>query len=130
MKMRLPLSEDTLLKTMLSLFPKRSNYGDLAFHELNQELHARGITSRADFSRLMKRHRRELLRIDRSTLAPYEVRFYCEEFDREFVKDAIRRQYWFAFPALIRIAMELEFGEEACVHEHDAELASKTGSQT
>lgn len=112
-KMSLPLTEDSLRKTMLSLFPKRHCYGDLAFHELAQELGAQGITSRAKFSGLIKRHRRSLLDIDRSRLAPWEERFFCEEFGEEFVKDALRRQYWFAFPALIRIAMELEFGEPA-----------------
>lgn len=43
-------------QTMLLLFPRRHCYGDLAFHELARGLGAQGITSRAKFSRLMKRH--------------------------------------------------------------------------
>jgi hypothetical protein len=96
---------------MRSLFPKRHDYGDLAFDELAKELAERGITSRARFSRLVKKHRRSLVGIDRSRLSYGEVRFFCQEFGEAFVKDALRRQYWFAFPALVRIAMELEFGE-------------------
>lgn len=110
-KMRLLLTEDALRKTMLSLFPKRHDYGDLAFDELAKELAAHGITSRARFSRLMKKHRRSLVDIDRSRLSCWEIRFFCEEFGEAFVKDALRRQYWFAFPALVRIAVKLEFGE-------------------
>lgn len=79
--------------------------------ELAKELAGHGITSRARFSRLMKKHRRSLVDIDRSRLSCWEVRFFCEKFGEAFVKDALRRQYWFAFPALVRIAMELEFGE-------------------
>jgi hypothetical protein len=112
-KMHLPLTEDALRKTMLSLFPKRHDYGDLAFHELAEELAARGISSRGRFSRLMKKHRRSLVDIDRSRLSCWEIRFFCEEFGEAFVKDALRRQYWFAFPALVRIAMDLEFGDSA-----------------
>lgn len=61
-----------------------------------------------------------MLDIDRSRLAPWEERFFCDEFGEEFVKDALRRQYWFAFPALIRIAMELEFGEAVSADESAA----------
>ena len=39
------------------------------------------------------------------------------EYGRAFVTDAIRRQYWFAYPALVRTAAEFEFGEAAAVYE-------------
>lgn len=39
----------------------------------------------------------------------------AEQFGAEFVRDAVRRQYWFAFPGLVRNAAELEFGEQAVV---------------
>lgn len=119
-RMRLPLTEDSLRKTMRSLFPKRHDYGDLAFHELAQELGVRGINSGAGFSRLMKKHRKSLLAIDRSRLTEWEIPFFRKEFGEEFVDDALRRQYWFAFPALVRIAMDLEFGESQPAGEHTA----------
>ena len=40
-----------------------------------------------------------------------------EVYGREHVRDAIRRQYWWAYPALVRTAMEMEFGEAAEVQE-------------
>ena len=36
-----------------------------------------------------------------------------ESFGEAFVKDAVRRQYWFAFPGLVRVAIDVRFGEQA-----------------
>lgn len=42
---------------------------------------------------------------------------FTDEYGEGFVRDAIRRQYWFAYPALVRTAAEIEFGEEAAIYE-------------
>ncbi|MEK8034913.1 hypothetical protein AACH06_29205 [Ideonella sp. DXS29W] len=119
-KLNQPVTEATLRKTLRTLFSPRNDYGDLDFGELSQELERFGITTQAKFSLLMKRHRRRLIELDRRRLSAQEVKFYSAEIGKEFVKDAIRRQYWFAFPALVRSALELEFGEEAVVREPHA----------
>jgi hypothetical protein len=84
-----------------------------SYEDIVQELAKFGILHRGSFSKLMKRHRRELIRIYRDRLAPCEIRHFSESFGEAFVKDALRRQYWFALPAMIRNAMELQFGEGA-----------------
>jgi len=93
------------------MFPRKNDYGTGSFDELVPELGAVGIRTLGPFRRLMLRHRRALLRADRDRLASWEQRLFSEEFGTSFVKDATRRQYWFAFPALVRIAMEMEYGE-------------------
>jgi hypothetical protein len=98
---------------MSKIFPRRNDYGDASFEELVPELSAVGIHKAGDFRRLMLKHRLALLQGDRDRLAPWEQRNYSEMFGEAFVRDAVRRQYWFAFPALVRIAIEMEFGEEA-----------------
>lgn len=108
-----PLSGELIHKVMAEIFPRRNDYGTASFDELVPELARFQITTLGQFRRLMTKHRRKLLSIDRDHLAPWEVRHFCEP----FVKDAIRRQYWFAFPALVRTAAELEFGEEAEIFE-------------
>jgi len=107
-------------KIAASLLPKRNDYGINSYDELVDELAKFGITTRGAFARLMKRHRRELLTIDRDWFQPWEVKFFSEEFGEAFVKDAIRRQYWFALPAMIRNALELEYGDAASVYEEAA----------
>ena len=111
------LDELSLRKEMLSLFPRRNDYGPLAADELISELKVFGVVTVLQFRKLMKRHRRALITIDRSPMSVNAIRYASESFGQEFVKDAISRQYWFAFPALIRIAMELEFGPVAAVYE-------------
>jgi hypothetical protein len=38
---------------------------------------------------------------------------FVEEYGEGFIRDAERKQYWFAYPALVRTAAEMEFGEAA-----------------
>jgi len=106
---------------MAGIFPRRNDYGEGSFEELVPELARFGITTVGKFRRLMLKHRKELLRIDRDRLSPMEQREYAGWWGASFVADAVRRQYWFAYPALVRVAAELEFGEAAAVYENQNE---------
>lgn len=111
------LSAGLIHSEMAKLFPKKNDYGTASFEELIPELSNFGIQTRGEFIRLMKRHRRKLLNIDRDRLRAWEIKHLSESFGEAFVKDAVRRQYWFAYPALVRTAAELQFGETAVVYE-------------
>lgn len=108
-----PLDVPRMKTVMRSLFARRSNYGVAPWDELLPEMARFGITTRGAFVRLMKRHRGQLIAIDRDPLSPREVAFFSHESGADFVRDALRRQYWFAWPGLVRTAMTLEFGEAA-----------------
>jgi hypothetical protein len=112
-----PLTGALIYKVMSAHYPKKNDYGNASFDELVPELLRFGIRTRKDFKQLMTRNRRRLLDIDRSPLAAWEVAHCSQTLGAKFVKDSIRRQYWFAFPALVRTAMELEFGDAACICE-------------
>jgi hypothetical protein len=111
------LTGDLIRQVARNIFPKRNDYvSDPAlFDELLPELSRFGVSNRGQLKRLLTRHRRALLADDRSRLAPHEIRLYVEMFGAEETKDAIRRQYWFGYPALVRNALESEFGEVAAV---------------
>lgn len=111
-----PLSGVLIHTIMAGIFPRRNDYGNASFEELVPELARFGITTTGKFRRLMTKHRKALLRIDRDRLAPWEERHFVQDFGESFVRDAVRRQYWFAYPALVRTAAELEFGEAAAIH--------------
>jgi hypothetical protein len=111
------LTGEAIHRVMSRLFPKKNDYGEASFDELVPELARFGVISVGDLKRLMTRHRRALLRLDRSRLSSWERRNAIDEYGRAFVTDAIRRQYWFAYPALVRTAAEFEFGEAAAVYE-------------
>lgn len=110
-----PLDGALIHRIARRILPRRNDYmADPAlFDALLPELQQLGITTRGRLERLLTRHRRALLTDDRSRLAPHEIRIYIEMYGDLDVRDALRRQYWFAYPALIRNALEREFGENA-----------------
>ncbi|GAB3787884.1 hypothetical protein [Dyella agri] len=112
-----PLTGQAIRRIMSRLFPKRNDYGEASLDELVPELAQLGIISLGQFKRLMTRHRRALLRLDRSRLSKGELRNAIAEYGESFVTDALRRQYWFAYPALVRTAAEFQFGEVAVIYE-------------
>ncbi|MFO1253582.1 MAG: hypothetical protein U1E77_21150 [Inhella sp.] len=120
------LSGELIHRQMRRIFPKRNDFGGASFDELVPELAALGVQTRAQFKRLMTKHRRALLRIDRDRLKPWEIRAFSEWRGAASVKDCLRRNYWFAYPALVRTAAELEFGERAEVR--DEEDATQAGA--
>lgn len=111
------LSAGIIHSEMSKIFPKKNDYGNASFEELVPELNRFGILTRGKFKALMKKHRRKLLQIDRDRLSYKEIQYFSESFGAAFVKGAVRGQYWFAYPALVRTAAELEFGEVAVVYE-------------
>lgn len=112
-----PLTGELIHRLMSRLFARRNDYGTASFEELVPELARFGITTRGQFRRLMTRHRRALLRMDRRRLGPDEICIYIDECGEDFLRDATRRQFFFAYPALVRNAAEMEFGEAAAVYE-------------
>ena len=108
-----PLTGALIHRVMSGLFPQRNDYGDGSFDELATELRALGITRVGDFKRLMTRYRRALLSFDRAPLSGFERRLAIHDLGAAFVADRERRQYWFAYPGLVRTAIEMHFGEDA-----------------
>lgn len=113
---RRPLTATAIHAQMRRIFPKRNDYGNGSFEELVPELARWGVKTVGGFRKLMTKHRKRLLVLDRDRLDPREEAWFSEEFGASFVKDAVRKQYWFAYPGLVRIAAELEFGEKAAIH--------------
>ncbi|MDP9918953.1 hypothetical protein J2W24_004622 [Variovorax boronicumulans] len=112
------LTPALLQSLMRKIFPKKNDYGEASFEELLPELAQFNIKTRGQFVALMTHYRKRLLRLDTEPLDAWHERYYRSELGDQFVSDALRRQYWFAYPALIRIALELKFGEKAVAYDH------------
>ena len=80
--------------------------------EVVGELNKFSITTKLQLRLFLKKHRRQLVEIDKEPLDACHQRLYREDLGDEEYLDAIRRQYWFCYPALVRTAMEIEFGDE------------------
>jgi hypothetical protein len=121
-----PLSGELIHQAMRRIFPEKNDYGTASFEELVPELARYGVTTLGSFRSLMTKHRRALLRADREPLFSAERKIFAEKYGEEFIRDAERRQYWFAYPALVRTAAEMEFGEVASIHETQQALEGPT----
>ena len=111
-RQKAPLSGTAIHRIMASIYPSRNDYASEGFDELVSELARVGIRTCGEFRAMMTSVRRQLLKIDRDRLAPWEIRHMSESFGESFVKEAVRRQYWFAFPGLVRVAIDVRFGEQ------------------
>jgi hypothetical protein len=107
-----PIDQDYARKLMLSLFPKRNDCASSSdLEETVEELRKFGITTKKQLRLFLKRYRRWLLEVEREPLDTVHQNLYREWYGEKEYLDCIRRQYWFCYPALIRNALEKEFGE-------------------
>lgn len=92
--------------------PLQNDFASCDYTEELQELLDFGVTSKLMFLDLIVKHRQELLSIDEDPLDDFHVQYYKSEYGEAYVNERIKNKFWFAYPALIRITLELEFGEK------------------
>jgi hypothetical protein len=107
---RLPVNAAYLYKLMRNLFRRANDWASFHGSELVGELNRFGIQSRKQARLLLKRHRRAVIRIDRKPLDALHERLYLREQPDE-LRRFRRTGAWFAHTGLVRLALELEFGE-------------------
>jgi hypothetical protein len=90
--------------------PKRNGIDTVDYAGRIEEAQLFGVLSIRQFRKLMLKHRRALLEADREPLSPQMEKIYRNEWGDSLVADRLRRQYWFGWEALTRLALEFEFG--------------------
>jgi len=116
--MKKDINDNQILDTKIlygllkELLPEKNDYYKTDYEEELKELYDFNIHSVRDFKNFIKKHIKRLLEIDAEPLDEKHIRWYSGEYGKEDVEEKIRNQYWFAYPGLLRIALELEFGEE------------------
>jgi hypothetical protein len=107
-----PLTEDGIRAELRRTLPRRNDFGVINYAELVAEARRFGVNTRAQFRRLLLRHRRALIDVDREPLDAVHQRIYRSDLGDEQFLDLIRRQRWFSWEALTRFALEFEFGDD------------------
>lgn len=105
------LDEQALYATLQSVFPAQNDYAHSDYQEELRELGNFNIHTCDELRQLLLKHRERVLAIDREPLDDEHMRWYADDFGEAFVQHAVEHGYWFAYPALLRITLELEFGE-------------------
>ena len=106
-----PLSVGSMAQTLRRILPKRNFDGPIHYEELLSEAQHFGVLTNRQFRALMLRHRRALLAADQEHLTPQLERIYRGEWGEKVVSDRLRRQFWWTWEGLTRLAFGFEFGE-------------------
>ena len=75
-----------------------------------QELTDFGITTEQQLAVLLQKQAAEVMEIDRSPMDESDIKMHSDADGAESVANRLREGFWFSFPALLRIALELEYG--------------------
>jgi len=105
------LTPPRVYEALKRFFPAKNDDFQSDYVEEFAELHDFHIDSEEQLSELLRRRVGQVMEIDRSPMDEYMVRYYAHEFGTESVARRLREGYWFSYPALLRVALELEFGE-------------------
>jgi hypothetical protein len=107
-----PLTGASLANILRRTLPRRNCVGQLNYPDLLAEARHFGIVKNGQFRRLMLRHRRAAISVDQEPLSPIDEKIYRRESGDAYVEERLRRQYWFSWEALVRFALEFEFGDK------------------
>lgn len=92
-------------------FPKQNDFNFSGYEEELKELLDFGINTKEKIVNIITKHKSKILKIDSEELDDFHIESYSKEFGVKYVKDKIENKYWFAYQALLRIMLELEFGD-------------------
>ena len=108
------LDAQSVYKVMRSILPEKNDYAECSYEEELAELLHFGVKTESELENLLKKHLKQVLEIDSKPFSgQYDELFYRKEYGDQAVDEAIAGGFWYAFPALLRLALELEFGQQS-----------------
>jgi hypothetical protein len=92
-------------------FPIKNDFSQSGYDEELEELLHFGINTKDKLQELIRKHKPMVLEIDSEDLDEFHIKSYSAELGEDYVNDRIENKYWFAYQGLLRITLELEFGD-------------------
>jgi hypothetical protein len=105
------LTPEIVHSRLKQFFPAKNDDFACNYKEELKELNDFGITTERRLINLLQKRADTVMAIDRTPMDSYHIKLYSEDFGKKFVADRLRRKFWFSFPGLLRLALELEFGK-------------------
>ena len=118
------LTQDDIYEVLSQTLPKQNDFGNPDYPELLQELVHFGINTKIALLDLVVKHREQVLEIDSDPLDEHHIKWYSDDYGKEYVEERVKNNFWFAYPGLLRIILELEFGDD---YKKFAEKRDNTG---
>jgi len=105
------LTPEAVHEALKEFFPAKNDDFATGYVEELTELRAFGIATQEQLRELLRRRADEVMEIDRSPMSESDIQMHQQASGEELVASRLREGFWFSYPALLRIAMELEFGK-------------------
>ena len=105
------LTTKSVHETLKQFFPAKNDNYECGYEEELKELNDFGITREEHLLGLLQKRADEVMEIDRSPMSESDKRMHSEDEGEESVAKRLREGFWFSYPALLRIALELEYGK-------------------
>ncbi len=106
------ITEDEVYLILNENFPKQNDFNFSGYNEELKELLDFGINSSEKLVEIIRKHKSKVLEIDSEDFDEFHIKTYSREFGEDYVRNRIENKFWFAYQGLLRIILELEFGEE------------------
>ncbi len=105
------LNEIDVYDVLKQIFSPKNDYFKTDYiEELNELLHF-GVDTKVKLIDLLAKHQVAVIEIDEEELDEDHIIFYKQDYGEEYVNERVKNKFWFSLSGLLRIAMELEFGD-------------------
>ena len=105
------LTPTTVHEVLKRYFPAKNDDVECDYVEELGELNDFGVSTEEQLADLLQKRVEEVMEIERSPMDEYDIRMHSESEGVESVAKRLKEGYWFSYAGLLRIALELEFGE-------------------
>jgi hypothetical protein len=105
------LTPKSVHEVLKRFFPAKNDNFECDYVEELRELNDFGITTEKQLVGLLQKRVEEVMEIDQSPMTEFDIRMHSESEGAESVAKRLREGFWFSYPGLLRIALELEFGK-------------------
>jgi len=106
------LTERKLYAVLSDTFPKQNDFLEEHYAEELEELNHFGINTVEELEALLAKHFQKAMEIDAEEHEEEELGWYMDEYGKAYVQERVDGKFWFAYQGLLRIILELEFGED------------------
>ncbi len=105
------LTPKAVHEILKQFFPEKNDNFECDYVEELRELNDFEINTEEQLVNLLQKRASEVIEIDQSPMSAFDIRMHAEAEGEEFVAKRLREGFWFSYPGLLRIALELEFGK-------------------
>lgn len=106
------ITPEDIYEVLSELLPKQNDYAKCNYKEEWRELLEFDIRTKEALHALISKHKDAMMEEDADVLDETEIPLLTAEYGKAFMEDKIKNNYWYAYPALLRNALLLEFGDK------------------